>query len=207
MLVQRVQELTGAASTLSPARWNQLQGRKEELDRWLDILNDLARDMQPEYRKVFVEQVEREVARPLRNLRDLLALRQVSENTDDPVLLLKGALLGDEMLNVASLDALLRRTRPGSMFRYFLPELNERLSYLGQKGMDAVYKALSPLSGEVELVIARPGEALDVKRHHIVKQDASGEQPNGKIVRCVALGLRDVESGVIEPKARVIIAG
>lgn len=205
-LEKRVKGLT--SSTLSPDLWNELHNRKEELRRWRDTLDEIKKEMKPEDQQGFGLMVEREVARPFQHLRDLITLRQITEKPGDPVLLLKAALLGEEMLSEAALENLLRRTQPGQMVRYFLPGLNAYLSHRGQKGLDVLYQALSPLCGtEIELVIARPGEAFDIKRHHIVSQETTGAQPRDRIVQCMALGLRDIETGTIEPKAKIVISG
>ena len=194
-------------SMLPQGRWDEIQVRKQELHRWEAALNELRKQMQPEDQQGFGLLVDREVMRPFQRLRDMVLLRQITGEPDNPVLLLKGALLGEELMDEAAIEGLLRRTRPGQMVRYFLSELNRRLAHRAQNGMEDVYQALSPLCGsEVEIIIARPGDAFDVKRHHIAGQDTTGAQPRDRIVRCVALGLRDVTAGIVEPKARVIIS-
>ena len=126
----------------------------------------------------------------------------------DPVLLLKGALPGEEVFSASSIASLLRRTRPGQMIRYFLPEIDSRVTENGQENAQRVFDGMTELGGdEVELIGARPGDRFDTSQYQIVGQDTSGGQPRDSIVRCVAHGLKNAQTGETEHKAKVIIAG
>lgn len=204
-LEQHVEEAT---AQLPEADWKQLEERAEYLRDFRNTVEELQVNMTSDERTSFAVLVEREIVRPCRRLRDLLTLRDIKAHPEDSALLLKGALLSDELLDASALQAQLRRTRPGQMIRYFLPELDKRLTRRDSKLAREVYDALVPLcSGEVQLLTARPGEAFDTSQQHIVEQDTTGAQARNRIVRYTAHGLRDSQTGEVDLKTKVIIAG
>lgn len=204
-LQQRVQEAT---AQLPEADWEQLRERAEYLRTFRNTVEELQANMAPDGRASFAVLVKREMDRPLQRLRDLLTLREIQDHPEDPALLIKGALLSDELLDAAALQALLRRTRPGQMIRYFLPELDKRLTERDSRLAQQVYDALVPLcSGEVQLLTARPGDPFDTSQQYIVDQDTTSAQPRNRIVRYIAHGLLDRQTGTVDIKTKVIIAG
>ena len=136
-----------------------------------------------------------------------MTLREIQNNSGDPVLLLKGALIGEEIFNASSIASLLRRTRPAQMIRYFLPEIDSRVTENGRMDAQRVFGLMVDLGGdEVEIIGARPGDAFDTRRYQLVRQDTSGTQSRDRIVRCLAHGLKNSQTDEIELKAKVVIA-
>ncbi|MCY3666198.1 MAG: hypothetical protein OXH81_11105 [Gemmatimonadetes bacterium] len=185
--------------------WRELQERRAYLSKFQSVLEKIQGDMSEEDRASFAAYVEREVEKPRKQIQDLLTLRDMQNAPNDPVLLLKGALLGGEILDAASIAGMLRRTRPGQMVRYFLSEIDSRVT---KRDGQRVFDGLMDLGGdEVEIIGAYPGDQYDMSRYQIVGQDTSGAYPRDHIVRCVAHGLKNSQTGEIELKAKVIIAG
>lgn len=186
----------------------ELKKRVAYLRRFLAALAEIESAMSSEDRVSFAVYVDREIEKPLKQMRDLLTLCEMQNASTDPVLLLKGALLGEEVFSASSIASLLRRTRPGQMIRYFLPEIDSRVTKNGQENAQRVFDGMTELGGdEVELIGARLGDPFDTGRYQIVGQDTSTPQHRDQIVRCVAHGLKNAQSGEIERKAKVIIAG
>ena len=185
--------------------WRELQERRAYLSKFQSVLEKIQGEMSEEDCASFAVYVEREVEKPAKQIQDLLTLRDMQNVPDDPVLLLKGALLGGEILDAASIAGMLRRTRPGQMVRYFLSEIDSRVT---KRDEQRVFDGLMDLGGdEVEIIGAYPGDQYDMSRYQIVGQDTSGAYPRDHIVRCVAHGLKNSQTGEIELKAKVIIAG
>ncbi len=204
-LQERVKSFSGNAIE---EHGRELNARVTYLRRFLAALEEMASAMSPEDRASFATYVDREAKKPLKQIQDLLTLREMQDDSTDPVLLLKGALLGEEMFNVPSIASILRRTRPGQMIRYFLPEIDSRVTQKGQQDAQRVFEKMMDLGGdEVEIIGARPGDPYDMGRYQIVSQDTSGTQPRDRIVRCLAHGLKNAQTGEIELKAKVVIAG
>ena len=205
-LAERVRGVSERAITEEHRR--ELKQRVAYLRRFLAALAEIESAMSSEDRISFDGYVDREIEKPLKQMRDLLTLCEMQNASTDPVLLLKGALLGEEVFSASSIASLLRRTRPGQMIRYFLPEIDKRVTEHGQENAQRVFDGMAGLGGdEVELIGACPGDEYDTSRYQIVGQDTSGAQSRDRIVRCVAHGLKNAQSGKIERKAKVIIAG
>lgn len=205
-LKERVRSVSGDAIEEDDRR--ELKERVAYLRRFLAALEEIGRAMSPEDRVSFEGYVDREIKKPLKQMRELLTLCEMQNASTDPVLLLKGALLGEEVFSASSLASLLRRTRPGQMIRYFLPEIDSRVTKNGEKDAQRVFDGMAGLGGdEVEMIGARPGDSFDTSRYQIVGQDTSTSQRRDQIVRCVAHGIKNAQSGEIERKAKVIIAG
>ena len=187
--------------------WRELKERVAYLGRFRSALEEIKSAMSQDDRTSFAVYVDREVEKPLKQIRDLLTLREMQNDLDDPVLLLKGALTGDEVFNASSIASLLRRTRPAQMIRYFLPEIDTRVTQNGQADGERVFELMMDLSGdEVEIIGARSGDSFDMSRYQIVSQDTSGTQSRDRIVKCLAHGLKNSQTDEIELKAKVVIA-
>lgn len=187
--------------------WHELKERVAYLGRFRSALEEITSAMSSEDRDSFAVYVDREVERPLKQIRDMLTLRKMQNASDDPVLLLKGALIGEEIFDAASIASLLRRTRPAQMIRYFLPEIDSRVTENGRMDAQRVFDLMMDLGGdEVEIIGARPGDTFDTRRYQIVSQDTSGTQSRDRIVRCLAHGLKNSQTDEIELKAKVVIA-
>ena len=205
-LKDRVRSVSGNA--IEEEQRRELKKRVAYLRRFLAALAEIESTMSPEDRVSFGGYVDREIKKPLKQMRDLLTLCEMQNASTDPVLFFKGALLGEEVFSASSIASILRRTRPGQMVRYFLPEIDSRVIKNGQEDAQRVFNGMMGLGGdEVEIIGARSGDEFDTTQHQIVGQDTSGAQPRDRIVRCVAHGLKNVQSGETERKAKVIIAG
>ena len=192
---------------LDEENWRELKERVEYLRRFLSALEEITSAMSQDDRASFAIYVDREVEKPLKQIQDLLTLREMQNDSDDPVLLLKGALVGEEVFNASSIASILRRTRPAQMIRYFLPEIDSRVTENGEKDAERVFEEMGKLGGdEVEIIGARPGDTFDTRRYQIVSQDTSGTQSRDQIVRCLAHGLKNSQTDEIELKAKVVIA-
>ena len=188
--------------------WRELEARRVYLKRFLSALEEIKSAMSPEDRESFAVYVDREVEKPFKQIRDMLTLREVQNASDDPVLLLKGALIGEEIFDASSIASLSRRTRPAQMIRYFLPEIDSRVTENGRMDSQHVFDLMMDLGGdEVEIIGARPGDTFDMRRYQIVSQDTGGTQPRDRIVRCLAHGLKNSQTDEIELKAKVVISG
>ncbi len=209
LLKERLKESVGRFSeNLDEENWHELEARIAYLRRFRSALEEIKSAISQDDRASFAVYVDREVEKPLRQIRDLLTLREMQNDSDDPVLLLKGALIGEEVFNASSIASLLRRTRPAQMIRYFLPEIDSRVTQNGQEDAQRVFDLMMDLSGdEVEIIGARPGDAFDMRRYQIISQDTSGTQPRDRIVRCLAHGLKNSQTDEIEFKAKVVISG
>ena len=209
LLKERLKESVGRFSEdLDEKNWRELEERVAYLRRFLSALEEIKSAMSQDDRTSFAVYVDREVKKPLKQIRDLLTLREIQNASDDPVLLLKGALIGEEIFNASSIASLLRRTRPAQMIRYFLPEIDTRVTQNGQEGAERVFELMMDLGGdEVEIIGARAGDAFDTRRYQIISQDTSGTQPRDRIVRCLAHGLKNAQTDEIELKAKVVISG
>ena len=76
--------------------------------------------------------------------------------------------------NASSIASLLRRTRPAQMIRYFLPEIDSRVTQNGQEHAQRVFDLMVDLGGdEVEIIGARPGDTFDMRQYQIISQDTS----------------------------------
>ena len=209
LLKERLKESVGSFSEdLDEENWRELKDRVAYLRRLRSALEEIKSAMSQDNRDSFAVYVDREVEKPLKQIRDLLTLREMQNDSDDPVLLLKGALTGDEVFNASSIASLLRRTRPAQMIRYFLPEIDSRVTQKGQEDAQRVFDLMVDLSGdEVEIIGARSGDTFDMRRYQIISQDTSGTQPRDRIVRCLAHGLKNSQTDEIELKAKVVISG
>ncbi len=209
LLKERLKESVGRFSEdLDEKNWCELEERVVYLRRFRSALEEITTEMSQDDRAAFAVYVDREVEKPLKQIRDLLTLREMQNDSDDPVLLLKGALTGEEVFNESSIASLLRRTRPAQMIRYFLPEIDTRVTQKGQENAQRVFNLIVDLSGdEVEIIGARPGDTFDMRRYQIISQDTSGTQPRDRIVRCLAHGLKNSQTDEIELKAKVVISG
>lgn len=209
LLKERLKESVGRFSEdLDEKNWRELEERVVYLRRFRSALEEITTEMSQDDRAAFAVYVDREVEKPLKQIRDLLTLREMQNDSDDPVLLLKGALTGEEVFNESSIASLLRRTRPAQMIRYFLPEIDTRVTQKGQENAQRVFNLIVDLSGdEVEIIGARPGDTFDMRRYQIISQDTSGTQPRDRIVRCLAHGLKNSQTDEIELKAKVVISG
>ena len=209
LLKERLKESVGRFSEdLDEKNWHDLEERVAYLRRFLSALEEFKSAMSQDDRTSFAVYVDREVEKPLKQIRDLLTLREMQNDSDDPVLLLKGALIGEEIFNASSIASLLRRTRPVQMIRYFLPEIDSRVTQKGQEDAQRVFDLMMDLSGnEVEIIGARSGDTFDMRRYQIISQDTSGTQPRDRIVRCLAHGLKNSQTDEIELKAKVVISG
>lgn len=209
LLKERLKESVGRFSEdLDEKNWRELEERVVYLRRFRSALEEITTEMSQDDRAAFAVYVDREVEKPLKQIRDLLTLREMQNDSDDPVLLLKGALIGEEVFNESSIASLLRRTRPAQMIRYFLPEIDTRVTQKGQENAQRVFNLIVDLSGdEVEIIGARPGDTFDMRRYQIISQDTSGTQPRDRIVRCLAHGLKNSQTDEIELKAKVVISG
>ncbi len=209
LLKEKLKESVGSFSEdLDEKNWRELEERVVYLRRFRSALEEITTEMSQDDRAAFAVYVDREVEKPLKQIRDLLTLREMQNDSDDPVLLLKGALIGEEVFNESSIASLLRRTRPAQMIRYFLPEIDTRVTQKGQEDAQRVFNLIVDLSGdEVEIIGARPGDTFDMRRYQIISQDTSGTQPRDRIVRCLAHGLKNSQTDEIELKAKVVISG
>ena len=209
LLKERLKESVGSFSEdLDEENWRELKDRVTYLRQFRSALEEIKSAMSQDERISFAVYVDREVEKPLKQIQDLLTLREMRNDSDDPVLLLKGALIGEEVFNASSIESLLRRTRPAQMIRYFLPEIDSRVTQNGQEDAQRVFDLMMDLGGdEVEIIGARPGDTFDMRRYQIVSQDTSGTQPRDRIVRCLAHGLRNSQIDEIDLKAKVIISG
>ena len=209
LLKERLKESVGSFSEdLDEENWRELKERVAYLRRFRSALGEIKSAMSQDDRASFAVYVDREVEKPLKQIRDLLTLREMQNDSDDPVLLLKGALIGEEIFNASSIASLLRRTRPAQMIRYFLPEIDTRVTQKGQEDAQRVFDLMVDLSGdEVEIIGARSGDTFDMRRYQIISQDTSGTQPRDRIVRCLAHGLKNSQTDEIELKAKVVISG
>lgn len=209
LLKERLKESVGRFSgDLDEENWRELKDQIAYLRRFQSALEEIKRAMSQDDGNSFAVYVDREVEKPLKQIQDLLTLREMQNDLDDPVLLLKGALIGEEVFNASSIESLLRRTRPAQMIRYFLPEIDSRVTQNGQEDAQRVFDLMMDLGGdEVEIIGARPGDTFDMRRYQIVSQDTSGTQPRDRIVRCLAHGLKNSQTDEIDLKAKVIIAG
>lgn len=209
LLKERLKESVGRFSEdLDEENWRELKDRVAYLRRFRSALEEIKSPMSQDDRTSFAVYVDREVEKPLKQIRDLLTLREMQNDSDDPVLLLKGALTGDEVFNASSIASLLRRTRPAQMIRYFLPEIDSRVTQKGQEDAQRVFDLMMDLSGdEVEIIGARSGDTFDMRQYQIISQDTSGIQPRDRIVRCLAHGLKNSQTDEIELKAKVVISG
>ncbi len=205
-LKKRVERLS--EELVDEENWHKLEEREKYLDRFQLALEEIKSAMSQDDRASFDVYVDREVKKPLKQIQDLLKLREIQNASDDPVLLLKGALIGEEVFNASSIASLLRRTRPEQMIRYFLPEIDSRVTQNGQENAQRVFDLMMDLSGdEVEIIGARLGDTFDMRRYQIISQDTSGAQPRDRIVRCLAHGLKNSQTDEIELKAKVVISG
>ena len=209
LLKERLKESVGRFSEdLDEENWRELEARIAYLRRFRSALEEIKSAMSQDDRASFAVYVDREVEKPLKQIRDLLTLREMQNDSDDPVLLLKGALIGEEVFNASSIASLLRRTRPAQMIRYFLPEIDSRVTQNGQEHAQRVFDLMVDLGGdEVEIIGARPGDTFDMRQYQIISQDTSGVQPRDRIVRCLAHGLKNSQTDEIELKAKVVISG
>ena len=209
LLKERLKESVDRFSEdLDEKNWRELEERVVYLRRFRSALEEITTEMSQDDRAAFAVYVDREVEKPLKQIRDLLTLREMQNDSDDPVLLLKGALTGEEVFNESSIGSLLRRTRPAQMIRYFLPEIDTRVTQKGQENAQRVFNLIVDLSGdEVEIIGARPGDTFDMRRYQIISQDTSGTQSRDRIVRCLAHGLKNSQTDEIELKAKVVISG
>lgn len=209
LLKERLKESVGSFSEdLDEESWRELKERLAYLRRLRSALEEIRGAMSQDDRTSFAVYVNREVEKPVKQIQDLLTLREMQNNSDDPVLLLKGALIGEEVFNASSIASILRRTRPAQMIRYFLPEIDSRVTQNGQEDAQRVFDLMVDLGGdEVEVIGARPGDMFDMRRYQIISQDTSGTQPRDRIVRCLAHGLKSSQTDEIELKAKVVISG
>ena len=209
LLKERLKESVGRFSEdLDEENWRKLEARIAYLRRFRSALEEIKSAMSQDDRASFAVYVDREVEKPLKQIRDLLTLREMQNDSDDPVLLLKGALIGEEVFNASSIASLLRRTRPAQMIRYFLPEIDSRVTQNGQEHAQRVFDLMVDLGGdEVEIIGARLGDTFDMRQYQIISQDTSGAQPRDRIVRCLAHGLKNSQTDEIELKAKVVISG
>lgn len=204
-LVQIIQK---AAEKLPQADWSMLKERGQYLSEFQRAINSLIMNMEPGDKESFRVLLEREINRPLRQIKDLFTLRKIQNQSDDPSLLLKGALMSEELLDKEGVRALIHRTRPGQMIRYFIPELDKRLTERDIKLAEKVYKTMQPLcEEEIQLLAPQPGDLGDSYKQHIVDQETTSNQPRNHIIRYVAHGLLDRETGAVDLKPKVIIAG
>ena len=208
LLKERLKESVGRFSEdLDEENWRELKERVAYLRRFRSALEEIKSAMLQDDRTSFAVYVDREVENPLKQIQDLLTLREMQNDSDDPVLLLKGALIGEEIFNESSIASLLRRTRPVQMIRYFLPEIDSRVTQNSQEDAQGVFDLMVDLGGdEVEIIGARPGDTFDTRRYQIVSLDTSGTQSRDRIVRCLAHGLKNAQTDEIELKAKVVIA-
>ena len=209
LLKEQLKESVGRFSEdlVDEENWRELKERVAYLRRFRSALEEIKSTMSQDDRASFAVYVDREVEKPLKQIQDLLTLREMQNASDDPVLLLKGALIGEEVFNASSIASLLRRTRPAQMIRYFLPEIDSRVTQKGQEDAQRVFAEMQNLGGdEVEIIGARPGDTFDMRRYQIVSQDTSGTQSRDRIVRCLAHGLKNSQTDEIELKAKVVIA-
>ncbi len=209
LLKRRIRESVGSFSDdLDEENWRELKDRVTYLRQFRSALEEIKSAMSQDDRASFAVYVDREVEKPLKQIQDLLTLREMQDDSDDPVLWLKGALIGEEVFNASSIESLLRRTRPAQMIRYFLPEIDSRVTQNRQEDAQRVFDLMMDLGGdEVEIIGARPGDSFDRRRFQIASQDTSGTQPRDRIVRCLAHGLKNSQTDEIDLKAKVIIAG
>ena len=209
LLKERLKESVGRFSEdLVEENWRELEACIAYLRRFRSALEEIQSTMSQDDRASFAVYVDREVEKPVKQIRDLLTLREMQNDSDDPVLLLKGALIGEEVFNASSIASLLRRTRPAQMIRYFLPEIDSRVTQNGQEHAQRVFDLMVDLGGdEVEIIGARPGDTFDMRQYQIISQDTSGAQPRDRIVKCLAHGLKNSQTDEIELKAKVVISG
>lgn len=209
LLKEKLKESAGSFSEdLDEEIWRELKDRVAYLRLFRSAIEEIKSAMSQDDRASFAVYVNREVEKPLKQIEDLLTLREMQNDLDDPVLLLKGALTGEEVFNESSIASLLRRTLPAQMIRYFLPEIDTRVTQKGQEDAQHVFDLMMDLGGdEVEIIGARPGDTFDTRRYQIISQDTSGTQPRDRIVRCLAHGLKNSQTDEIELKAKVVISG
>ncbi len=208
-LLPQLREMARAqASTVADSDWEGLAARKQNLVDFSHALEGLASRMTPADRESFLPLLESEVRQPLARLRDLLALREIDQHPDNSALLLKGALLGDELLRPSAIQALLRRTQPDHLLRSFLPEVDRRLSEKRPDLAKEVLESLSPVCPpHLRLLDARAGEALDLTRHQIASTEVSEGTTRNKILRYQGHGIFNEKSGNVELKTKVVVAG
>ncbi len=202
-LVQHIEEAT---IEISDNRWQQIEEREKSLQGFRTAFDDLMLEMDSDDTLDFKMLVENRLKGAQEQLSSLLTFRAAKTQAEDPISLLKGALVGAELLDETRLDSLLRRTEARDLILLFLPEVDQRLTKKGSEGGQKVYDKLSPLCGRnLHLLVARQGEDFNNERQTNIGHEQKMGVQRGQIVRYEAHGIMGGNNEVLL-KTKVVLA-